>query len=312
MESLIHMRRILKLSLTCLAAGAVTACEPDTVIPTEALPFAGVRFINAVPDTASMDFRFVDLVESNPHWNMQFRGSITTTGGVPASTAIAYKGAREGQRHFRVFMNGNCNPDGTCDQSFASTVVIDQTVTLVAGRNYTAILWGYANPGRTPAPAGLPAGAPAMRLDFVEETVADPGAQVALRVINATAAAIDVEAYLSSGAETGTPQWNDLAALTMGPYINVAPTNYTNGYLFDVRDGGGASLIATDARALQGDTAQTAAPGPFEAQPGARVAGSALSAIVWPRSVAGTDAPNVTSTSISFVWDRRPPRPPGV
>ena len=54
MESLYLMRRILKLSLTCLAAGAVTACEPDTVITTEVLPYAGVRFINAVPDTAAM------------------------------------------------------------------------------------------------------------------------------------------------------------------------------------------------------------------------------------------------------------------
>lgn len=301
------MRRILKLSLTCLAAGAVTACDPDTVIETGTIPTAGVRFINAVPDTAAMDFRFVDIVESNPHWAIAYRNNVVTTGGVPASTLIQYKGARAGSRNFRIFMNGGCTPSG-CDQSYASTVVKDTTVQLTAGSNYTAILWGYSNPTRAGSPAGLPAGAPEMRLTFFEETVADPGTQVAIRVANATASAIDVEAYASTGAETGTPTWNDVPALSFSNHVNVAPAQY----LYDVRTSAGAVLITTDARALIGEAATTEAPGPFDALPGTTVAGSAVTGIVFPRTVAGSPAPSVTTTTISFMWDRRPPRPAGI
>lgn len=306
MESLYLMRRILKLSLTCLAAGAVTACEPDTVITTEVLPYAGVRFINAVPDTAAMDFRFVDIVESNPHWGIAYRNNVVTSGGVPASTLVQYKGAREGQRHFRIFMNGGCS-ETACDMSYASTVVKDTTVTLVAGRNYTAILWGYANPGRAGAPAGLPAGAPAMRLDFFEETVPDPGASVALRVANATAVAIDAEAHTAAAA-SGTDTWSAVPALTFSSYVTVAPGTYR----YTVTNAGSATTLFAATTALIGTPAVTAAPGPFDAQPGTSVAGSAVTGIVFPRTVSGTQAPNVTVPSISFVWDRRPPRPPGV
>src|SRR4051794_24842365 len=68
------MRRIIPLSV--LAIGAVMACsEPETVIPTAAIPAAGVRFINAVPDTGAafgLDMRFVDFVESNAQFRIPF------------------------------------------------------------------------------------------------------------------------------------------------------------------------------------------------------------------------------------------------
>ena len=62
------MRRSYKLSVLCLVLGAASACStPDKIVATEDIPTAGVRFINAVPDTNAMDFRFVDIVESNAH-----------------------------------------------------------------------------------------------------------------------------------------------------------------------------------------------------------------------------------------------------
>src|SRR3954470_19208461 len=114
------MRRSVKFSLLCLAAGAGACSTPELEHPTEVLPYAGVRFINAVPDTAGafgLDFRFVDLLESNAHFRITFRNSPTTTlPNVP--TSIQYKGAREGSRQFRVF------PDDTL-QSVASKVLVD-------------------------------------------------------------------------------------------------------------------------------------------------------------------------------------------
>ena len=52
----------------------------------------------------------------------------------------------------------------------------------------------------------------------------------------------------------------------------------------------------------------------LEGLPGSTIAGTALSAIIFPRSVAGSQAPQTAAfaaPSVSFVWDRRPPRVPG-
>lgn len=311
MEHLKLMRRILNLSMLGLMAGIVGACTPEEVVVTEDIPTAGVRFIHAVPDTGAMDMRFVDLVESNAHFGIEFRNAPTISGGIPASTLVQYKNARAGSRTFKIFMNGGCSP-ASCTQADAMDEIATQTVTLEAGRLYTALLWGYANPGRTGSPAGLPAGAPAMVLDFYEETVADPGAQVALRVINATAAPVDASFFVSTGTAPGTPTWPAVAAMSRVTHVNAAAGQYR----FTA-----TGVTQTANLALVGSPAVTVAPGPFDPFPGTSVAGSAVTAIVWPRSVAGTRAPQLgatatrpafTAPAITYVWDRRPPRPAGI
>jgi hypothetical protein len=305
------MRRILKFSMLGILAGAVGACTPEEVVTTEDIPTAGVRFIHAVPDTGAMDFRFVDQVESNAHWNVTFRNSPTISGGVPASTTVQYKNARAGSRTFKIFMNGGCSP-ASCNQAAAMDEIATQTVTLEAGRLYTAILWGYANPGRAGSPAGLPAGAPAMVLDFYEETAADPTTNVALRVINATASAVDASFFPAAGTAPGTPTWPAQAALSRSTYQTAAAAQYR----FSA-----TGVTQTANLALVGTAATTVAPGPFDALPGTTIAGSAVTAIIWPRSVATSPAPqNVASSTlpgftvpaITYVWDRRPPRPAGI
>ena len=312
MEHLNLMRRLLKLSMLGLAAGIVGACTPDEVILTEDIPTAGVRFINAVPDTGAMDFRFVDQAESNAHWNIAFRNSPTIAGGVPASTLVQYKNARAGSRTFKIFMNGGCSPS-SCNQAAATDEIATQTVTLEAGKLYTALLWGYANPSRAGSPAGLPAGAPAMVLDFYEETVADPGAtKTAIRVINATASAIDASYFVSTGTAPGVPTWAAIPAMSRTTYQVVDTTRYRVT---------ATGVTQTSNLALIGAAAITAEPGPFDALPGTTVAGSAVTAIVWPRSVATSPAPQnaasatlpgFTVPAITYVWDRRPPRPAGI
>jgi hypothetical protein len=270
------MRRIFQLSvLLCATAGVVSACSPEEVIKTDDIPTAGVRFINAVPDTGAMDFRFVDLPENSAHWNIAFRNNPVTTGGVTASTLVQYKPTQAGQRRLRIFMNGTT-------AAVASTVVKDTVVTLEAGKNYTALLWGSARGGAFP-----------MRLSFYEEDVADPGTQVALRVINATESAIDASYYPNTGTPPGNAIATGLAPLTRSSYVLAAPARYR----FNVRSAGTSSPVLMDALALPGEAATPAGAGPFDAVPGTNVAGSAVTAIVFPVAVAGSQAPGFSITT---------------
>lgn len=295
------MRCIAKLSVLCLVASVAGACKPDEVIPTEAVPTAGVRFINAVPDTGGaggLDFRFVDLVEDNAQFRITFRNSPVTpsgAGGVTAATTVQYKNARAGSRHFRIFLDDTL-------QAAASTVLKDSTITLEAGKLYTVLLWGNARS----------TGADKMALKVIEESVADPGNSVALRVINTTNAAIDVRQYAKGAALPTTPTWANVGPFSISNYVTANPDTI----LYNVQPAGGGTNVFADARALVGQAAVTVAPGPFDAVPGTTIKGSAVTLIVFPRSVAGSRAPQSPAsvygvTGPAFVWDRRPPRPAG-
>lgn len=283
------MRRIFQLSVACLAAGALSACStPDEVIKTPTQEVAGVRFINAVPDTSGsfgLDFRFIDITENNQQFRIPFRNSPSTTSGVTASTAVEYKQAQAGQRHFRVFLSDTLG-------SVASTVLKDSTITLEAGKNYTVVLWGNARTGSNPP----------MKLSVIEESVADPGTNVALRVLNTTGSAIDVREYPSTGTAPAAATWAGVPALSASSYVTTAPGQYK----YNVQPAGGGTPLFADALALIG------VPGTIdiEALPGTTVAGSAVTLIVFPRSVAGSKTPQTSAFQVpagSFIWDRRPP-----
>ncbi len=286
------MRRIFKLSAAFVAASIVSACTPDDIIPTTAVPSAGVRFINAVPDTNPMDFRFVDLVENSAHFKITFRNNVVTTVGVPASTLIQFKPAKVGSRHFRIFLNDT-------SQVVASTVLKDTTVTINEGSRYTAILWGN---GRGAAP-GIP-------FLFIEETPPDPGAgNVALRVINATTSAIDVRQFADPNGTGVVPAactapacWDDVAPLTATAWV-IVPADTIR---FNVQPGVGGTALFPNPRALLGfptaisGAGTGGAPVPCnpatqtcdtEALPGTTIPGSAVTAIVFPGSQACSNAP---------------------
>jgi hypothetical protein len=97
------MRRILQLTTLGLLAGVASACSPDKVVTTELTPVAGVRFINAVPDTGAafgLDFRFVDIVENSDAYRITYRNTPSTSGLVTAGAQIQYKAAKTGSRPF--------------------------------------------------------------------------------------------------------------------------------------------------------------------------------------------------------------------
>jgi len=268
------MRRISQLSALCLVAGVVNACSlPDEVIPTESIPTAGVRFINAVADTNTMDFRFVDIVESNAQFKIGFRNNPVVSGGSTASTAIQYKNARAGSRHFVVFLDDTL-------QAVASVKLFDSLYTFDAKKLYTVLIQGTA---RSTAPVS-----DKMRLTIFEETAADPGALVAMRVINATNAPIDGYKYLASGA-VGAVDWAAVPAYSASAYVTAAAGTYN----YQIRDAAGTNPIFADNTALVG----SAATSDIEALPGTTVAGSAVTGIVFPGSVSGSNGAQFAVTT---------------
>jgi hypothetical protein len=298
MESFTIMRRILKLSVLCLATVAVSACKPDEVIQTENIPTAGVRFINAVPDTQAMDFRFVDIVESNAHFRVGFRNNPVTSAGVTASTQVQYKGARAGSaRRFRIFYNDTL-------QAVASTVLKDSTLNLTAGSNYTVLMWGYANP----TGAGRPVGAQPMALFVFTETDPagfDPATQVALRVINTSSQAVDAFYYdAATGTTPGTSIQAGIAACCSPASISSFAIAAPGTYRFYVQPAGNPALALGDGIAIQGAAAVTGAPGPFDAVPGTSVAGSAVTMLLFDPTIANTSAPtfNITTGNTNTLY----------
>jgi hypothetical protein len=280
------MRRSFKAFMLVLVAGAAGACAPDEVVKTEDIPTAGVRFINAVPDSSGafgLDMRFVDIVESNAHFRVIFRNNPATQGGAVSSTQIQFKGARAGSRHFRIFLDDTL-------QNIASTVLKDTTVTLEAGKNYTAIMWGEGRAGT-------------MRLHFFEDTPADPGTNIALRVINATNAPIDARHYVTGGTAPATATWANVGAYSVSSFVTTAPGSIR----YNVRAAGSATNLFNDMQAMLGQ-AETV---DIEGTPGTNQPGSAVTLVVFPRSTAGARTPQTAAFQVpagSFMWDRRPPR----
>ncbi len=289
------MRSILRLTVASLVAGAtLTACRPDTVITTEDIPTAGVRFINASPDSSGafgVDFRFVDIVESNAQFRQTFRSGPTTSGGVTASTLVQYKAARAGSRAFSIFLDDTI-------QTIASTKVFSGTAALTAGTNYTYIMWGQGRTGT-------------LKLGTWDENTTVPSGKVAVRVINATESPIDVRQFVTGGTVPTDPTWAAVPGLSKSAYVNVDPASIT----FNVRAAGATTNLFADLLALPGAAATSSAGSlgklDISSAPGTTVAGSAISLIVFPRSTAGARTSQAAAFQVpagTFVWDVRPPR----
>lgn len=270
------MRRVLLLSVVCLTAGLTSGCDLKEVYPTAAVPTGGVRFINAVPDSAGafgMDLRFVDQLESNVHFRHNFRSGPAVSATVTGSGAVQYKAVRAGSRQFRIFLDDTL-------QNIATIVMKDTTVVIEAGRNYTALLMGSA---RTPG---------SMRLAFFEETVADPGTAVAVRVINTTPNALDVRQYPNGGAAPGPATWASVAPFSISSHVTIVTPVQTR---YNVVPAGGAVSVfnsafgaVTDPLTLIGAPASSTAGAlgrlDIEALPGTTIPGSATTLIVFPPS----------------------------
>src|SRR5206468_166058 len=124
-------------------------------------------------------------------------------------------------------------------------------------------------------------------------------ANVALRVINATGSAITASAFLTSAGAPATATWPTVAPYSVSSFVTGPPGAYS----YTVT--GGATVSGTAMPGAPGNGADV------QSLPGTTVAGSAVTGIVFPASVAGSRAPQggvFANPQLSFMWDRRPPR----
>lgn len=240
-------------------AWGVAACGDDTIGAPP--PVGALRFINAVADTGSMDFRVIDIVGNAPQFlDNTFRA------------ATPYQAVEAGSRHLKVFMS----PVRT-DTIAGSPTMWDTTITIVAGTNYTVVMTGFA---RT-------ASSPGLQMQIMQDDPTAPAAgEIRLRTVNLGSGLGAIDAFLRRGTEAppGASLGTNLGFGTASPYAAFTAGSMT---------GIGASATGVPVPALF----QTAGPpgqaGTPSANPigGLFVAGSVLTGIVVPPSVVGSRAP---------------------
>ena len=269
----------------CALSGVVIlgiGCSKEKTFTEPLPPLAAIHFLNAVPDTMQLDFRVVDIVSNAGFFDANFRDGN-----------MFYTGIEAGGREIRVFLSST-NP------SIASQVVWDSTLNLTAATNYTLIQAGFARTGQTPARTAW----------VLTDNPAAPGAgNIGLRVVNAGAGMGSVDVNVTRHATDTLPDTPLLSGVLYGT---------TSGYLTLPVDAVAADstrvvITATGTKTpvlasvkLPAGLAGTATTDPIA---GARVAGSVLSAVIVPPSVAGSAAPQTAPFLVPtavFLVDKRP------
>jgi hypothetical protein len=283
-----------RLLLLGSAAAALTACGSDsdtTLVDPD--PAALVRFINAVPDTGSMDFRFIDAVDgvpSTPFVNLKFRDGFDR----------AYQRVNVGTHHIRVFMgSANIGPSGSAnDPSVVSTVMADTTFTFALGTHYTFVFYGSARAGAQKF------------LILTDNIAAAPAGNFSLRAVNMNAAAQDV--YVNTGTATvttvsGTPTFANVAPLASTPYSNFPVAAATDNYVVSSTDAGTVTPARSTLMAV-GTAGVAEVPGVSPAlapTAGSRI-GGVFTAYVFPASTAGSKAASFTTPGVVLQADKQP------
>ena len=263
-----------------LVTSSVAACHGDAVTSSPVIPLAAIHFVNAVPDTAKMDFRVVDIVSNASLFGAAFRDAN-----------MFYRGIEAGTRRIRVFYD-------TTDVVVAQTVLSDTELTYVANQSYTFVEAGFARTGS----------APARTVWSIADNAGDPGAgNVGLRVVHAGAGVLNVDAYairhpgdtLALTVRVGT----NLAFGAVGGYVTIAADTQSQATRVVFTLTGTTTPILANIAVPTG-TAGTSTTNPIA---GATVPGSVLTAILVPPSVPGSKAPAFAAAGATILVDRRPP-----
>lgn len=270
-----------RLVLVTLCAASIAACERNTSgTPFEPDPLAAVRFVNAVPDTMAMDYRIVDIVTNAGLYDAAFRGNQGFY-----STILA------GQHTIKVFLSST-------DPAITQTVVNETTFNFVEGKSYTFVHSGFMRSGQTPAVAAA----------IVEDALPTPAAgKIAVRALNLAAGLGAVDVFVGTDADTTalpstTPRWTNVAFGAFTPYVDMDPAGYV---VAATATGTTTPMLVRRTTAPAG----LAASGTTSAIAGVTIAGSALTIVVFPRSVSGSSAPQTsafTRPAAAFLYDRRP------
>ena len=272
----------LKFSVCCVLVVALS-CKKDATFTETMPPQAAVHWVHAVPDTGEMDMRPVDIITNAGLFDALFRGSN-----------MFYQGIDAGTHQIRVFLS-SINPGVT------GTPIIDTSVTLASPNSYTLIHTGFARTGSSPG----------RLLWVVPDAGADPGANnVGIRVVNAGAGMPNVDVYVTRTAAAplpATPAVANLAYLGVGTYLTMARDSVAADSLRLVVTAAGTTtpvlFTVKVPRGVPGTTSNNPIAGGF-------VAGSVVTAVIVPASVAGSTAPQggaFAAPSAVFLVDKRPP-----
>ena len=280
-ESSMRLIHVLPIALL-----AVAACHDDGVSVNERPPLGGVRFINAVPDGGPVDIRMVDQVE----WSASSVSGNANCCGLAFRAGTIHWATEAKPRHIRVFPS---------DSSIAVTsqILHDTTITIEANKNVTLMLVGSQAAGGK------------VSFVMIDDNPAPAANQVAVRLVNASSTGqtpTTAAAYITTdttSALPATPTFATVAPRSASPYVVRSTGN------FFMR-----TTPAGDNTTIWNGVAPAGAPadGLIGATAGANGPGSGLSAYLFPRSVAGTKAPQTaafTRPGVVFFVDLIPAPP---
>ena len=269
-----------RFSVPCVLCLVAVACSREATFTEPVPPLATINFVNAVPDTNQMAFRIVDIASNAGLYGATFRSGSTFPEGIEAGT-----------RHIRVFFD-------TTDVVLAKKVWLDTTYSFVANEHYSFTLSGFTRTGATPSLGGL---------IVADAALPTPAAgKFAIRVVNLapsfagavpaladTTVQPDVFVRRIAALPGGAPEATSLGYVGMSQYVELDTGLYR------------VALTATGT--LGPAIVQASVPpgvlGTATANPiaGSSVAGSVLTAVIVPRSVVGSRAPQGGSPSAKTV-----------
>lgn len=260
--------RLFRTLLLPAALLAAAACHDNGITTNARPPLGGVRFINAVPDGGPVDIRYVDQV--------QWSGSSVngTAYGLAFRAGTIHWATEAKARHIRVFPTDS-------NIVVTSTVLLDTTINVAANKNVTLMLVGSRAPGG--------------KISFREIDDTPPAlsaSQIAVRVVNATGTGqtpSTASAWFTA-RDTSTLSATPTYA-SIGPYATSSYTVQSTGQ-FAVRT---TAAGTTTPVWSTGAPAGAAADGLIAATAGYLGGGSAMSAYIFPRSTAGTAAPQTSA-----------------
>jgi len=275
---------LLRFSAVCGLAAAAVGCTREATFTEPLPPLAGIHWINAVPDTGQQDIRVIDIVSNAGLFDANFRGSN-----------MFYQRIEAGSRTVRIF-------NSSTDPVIASQILQETTVPVTANASYTFIHAGFARTGGTPARTVL----------IIPDTPPTPAAgQVAVRAINAGAGLGNVDVFVvrkavnpaTSDSLPDVPAAANIAFGAAGAYINAAVDAPADSMRIVFTTAGTKTVLAAVLAPF--GVAGTTTVNPIA---GSRIAQSVLTAVLVPRSVAGSQAPAAfTTPSAVYLVDRRPP-----
>jgi len=275
---LISMRSLRFLLLTAVMASAA-ACGGDTKgVTNPPGPLAYIRYVQALPDTGTVDFRAVDIVENLDANNVAY-GFVG-----------AYHGVQPGSRHFKVFVDM-----GSTSIDVVTQVILDTTLTLSAGTYYTVMHTGFVRAANSPK----------QKIVLLTDSPTAPApAQFSLRTVLASPGGIaPLDVFATSDTTTalsGSPKYGGLALLTPSAY-----SSFNTGAMFlRVTQSGTTTPVLSNSVVYPG----SAASGVTSAIPGSTIAGSVLTAFVFSRNdtVTANKAVKFTRPTVVYAIDKRP------